>query len=579
MSGRRRTSAAIVATGLLLSAGGIAAAATSPYVHSAIDVVLVALSILMPFLVAAELHIRYPGRVLAALLVAVGCAYFVRSLAAIDSSLTYAPARAIGQFGEPLLVWLMLAFPSGRLPRPWSRAMVVGGFLGIVLLWFPVIATSSSIPLSGAFTPCASSCPSNRLLVSSDPSTGEAFATIFRVCAAAIVLATAGILADRLRHASSVMRRVIAPVLIASIARTIAVAAFVIVGSTPTVRGLLVAAYLAVPVAIVVGLLRGRAYDAAALERLVRGLRSRPGPDRLREVMAQALEDRSLEIAYWLPEADAYAGPDGLPVPVGDGGPSRAVTTVTGGDGELVAALSHDPALLDHPQLLEAVSSTAAIALETNRLETAVAAARAGTITAVDAERRRIERDLHDGTQQRLIALRMKLSVAERILGPDAGRARSVLDELGGDIDSALSEVRSVSHGIAPALLVERGLGEALADAARNAPVPVRVVAAPRQRYPQPIESAVYFCCMEALQNVAKHAGPGARADIHVRSDGAALSFVVSDDGDGFDPGSVRGGTGLGNIRARVEELGGSATIGSRTGGGTEVRGSVPIAA
>jgi signal transduction histidine kinase len=579
LSDRRRTSAAIIAAGLLLSAGGIAATATSPYVHSAIYVMVVGLSILLPFAVAAELHVRYPGRVLAGLLVAVGCAYFVRSLAAIDSPITYAPARAIGQFGEPLLVWLMLAFPSGTLPRPWSRAIVVAGFLSIVLLWFPVIATSSSIPLSGAFSPCTSSCPANRWLVSSAPSTGEAFATVFRVCAAAIVLATAGILANRLWRASRVMRRVLAPVLVASIVRTVAVAAFVIVGSTATVRGLLVVAYLAVPLAIVVGLVRGRAYDAAALERLVRGLRARPGPEQLREVMAQALEDRTLEIAYWLPEAGAYAGSDGLPVAVGDGGSGRSVTTVMGGDGEPVAALSHDPALLDHPQLLEAVSSTAAIALETNRLETAVAAARAGTITAVDAERRRIERDLHDGTQQRLIALRMKLSVAERILGPDAGRAQSVLDELGGDIDSALREVRTVSHGIAPALLAERGLGDALADAARRAPIPVRVVGAPTRRYPQPIESAVYFCCLEALQNVAKHAGAGASADIALRCDDVALAFAVRDDGAGIDAGALRDGAGLSNIRSRVEELGGSATIERRPEGGTEVRGSIPLAA
>jgi len=576
----RNTSLWFVLAGLALSAGGIVATATSPFVHSTTPVIVVGLSILLPFGVAAELHVRYPGRVLAALLVAVGVAYFVRSLAAIDSPATYSPARAFGQFSEVLLVWLMLAFPSGRLPRPWSRAIVVAGGLSIVLLWLGAIATSRSIPAGGVFVPCGSDCPPNRLLLTSAPTVGEALATLFRICAAAIVLSTAAVLADRLRRASMVMRRVLTPVLLASIARTVAVAAFLALGSTPTVRGLLVVSYLAVPVAIVLGLVRGRAYDAAALERLVKGLQTRPGPAQLREVMAQALQDPTLEISYWLPEASAYAGANGLPVALPPMGAGRAVTRVADGSGQPVAALSHDPALLDHPQLLEAVSSTAALALETNRLETEVAAAAAGTITAVDAERRRIERDLHDGTQQRLIALRMKLSVAERILGPDARRAQSVLDELGGDIDSALREVRSVSHGIAPEILAARGLPDALSAVAHAAPGEVHVTAGHLARYEPRIEAAVYFCCVEALQNVAKHAGRSARADIELHDDGKNLAFAVIDDGIGLDAQEPDGGgAGLRNIRERVAELGGTATITTRPGGGTEVRGSIPLAA
>ncbi len=475
-------------------------------------------------------------------------------------------------------MWLMLAFPSGRLPRPWSRAIVLTGGLSILLLWFGGIATSRSIPAGGVFVPCGSDCPANRLLLVSAPGAGEALTSLFRIVAAATVLATAGVLANRLGRASRVMRRVIAPVLLASIARTVAVATFLLLGSTPTVRGLLVASYLAVPVAIILGLVRGRGYDAAG-GATVKGLRTRPGPTQLRKVMALALEDPTLEIAYWLAENEAYAGPDGRPVELPRAGAGRAVTTVAGGDGRPVAALSHDPALLDHPRLLEAVSSTAALALESNRLETEVAAAAAGTITAVDAERRRIERDLHDGTQQRLIALRMKLSVAERILGPDAGRAQSVLDELGGDIDSALQEVRSVSHGDAPRILAAGGLPDALAAVAHAAPVDVHVTARHLARYEPRIETAVYFCCVEALQNVAKHAGDSARAAIELYDDGDTLAFAVIDDGSGFDVKATEGdGVGLRNIRERVAELGGSATITNRAGGGTEVRGSIPLA-
>ncbi len=577
MSSRRQQSAGVLALGLVLGGVGAAVTATSPFVHGSLAVGVVALSIVLPFAVAAELRARYPDRVLGALLIGIGIAYFIRSLAAIDSSLTYAPARAIGQFSEVLLVWLMLAFPSGQLPRPWSRAIVIAGAASIVLLWLPVLATSPQIPAGGVFVPCGADCPANRLMVSSNASASEALEALFRGVAALIMVATAGVLAARLHRASDVMRRILAPVLLASIARTAAVAAYLALGSTAPVRALLVASYLAIPVAIIIGLVRGRSYDAAALERLVRGLRSRPGPAQLRTVMAEALQDPTLEIAYWLPEADTYAGADGLVVALPERSAQRAVTRVTGADGTPVAALSHDPALLDHPQLLDALSSTAALALETNRLEAAVAAARTGTITALDAERRRIERDLHDGTQQRLIALRMKLSVAERILGPDAGRAQSVLDELGGDIDSALAEVRAVSHGIAPPLLVERGLPDALTAVASSAPLHVEVHAQDLARYPPHIETAVYFCCLEALQNVEKHAGERAAADIRLREEGSVLAFVIADDGAGFDPRKVSVGSGLRNIRERVEELGGSTRIGGRPGGGTEVCGAIPL--
>ena len=370
------------------------------------------------------------------------------------------------------------------------------------------------------------------------------------------------------------MRRILAPVLLASIARTVAVAAYLALGSTAPVRALLVASYLAIPVAIILGLVRGRSYDAAALERLVRGLRSRPGPAQLRTVMAEALEDPSLEIAYWLPQADAYAGATGS-------GRASGVRPTGCHDGRRRGRRAGRRPL---PRPGAARPSAAARRALHHR------GARAGdqpprggrgrratgTITALDAERRRIERDLHDGTQQRLIALRMKLSVAERILGPDAGRAQSVLDELGGDIDSALAEVRAVSHGIAPPVLVERGLPDALTAVASSAPLHVEVHAQDLARYPPHIETAVYFCCLEALQNVEKHAGERAAADIRLREEGSVLAFVIADDGAGFDPRKVSVGSGLRNIRERVEEMGGSTGRRAARGRHGGMRGNPP---
>lgn len=575
MSVRRRTAFAIVAAGLAFACAGLIAISASPFVSGAGWIALVTASIVLPFAVAAGLYLRFPRRVLPTLLVAIGITYFIRSLTAIDSGVTYGPARALALLSEVLLVWLMLAFPSGTLPRPWSRALIVWGGAVVMLLWLGAIATSRSIPTGGTFILCGASCPPNRLLIASAPATGEALATAVRALGAVLVFATAGILAVRLRHASKVMRQILAPVLLASIGWTVVIAAFLIVGSTPALRVLLAVAYFAVPIAIIVGLVRGRAYDAAALERLVRGLRTRPGPAQLREVMAGALDDPTLEIAYWLPELSSYASSDGLSLSLPDGRNGASVTRIAAADGQPVAALLHDPALSDHPQLLEAVTSTAALALESNRLETAVAAAAAGTITAVDAERRRIERDLHDGTQQRLIALKMKLSAAEQILGADADRARPVLDELRGDIDSALRDVRGVAHGIAPPVLVERGLAAALAEVADRSPMPVAVRAAQLPRFPPHVETAVYFCCLEALQNAAKHAGDGATVVIEVFADGSTVRFTVSDDGRGFDGRAARG-RGLSNVAARMSELGGALEVASDSGAGTVLRGSLP---
>ena len=254
----------------------------------------------------------------------------------------------------------------------------------------------------------------------------------------------------------------------------------------------------------------------------------------------------------------------------------RAVTVVSTQTGEPTAALLHDPALLDHPGLLDATTASTAIALESNRLEAEVAAARAGTITAVDAERRRIERDLHDGAQQRLVALRMKLAVAERLIGQDGARARTLLAETGGDIDAALEDVRALAHGALPAALVEGGLAAALPAAAQAASLPVSVAAAGVPRLSVDVETAVYFCCLEAMQNAAKHAGTDTSARVTLEHAGDELRFTVADDGPGFDAAEVAAGSGLMNMRERLTAVGGTLTIESRRGTGTEITGRVP---
>ncbi len=197
---------------------------------------------------------------------------------------------------------------------------------------------------------------------------------------------------------------------------------------------------------------------------------------------------------------------------------------------------------------------------------------------AGDAERRRVERNLHDGAQQRLMAIRLELGLLSERLELDPSAARTALDGLREALDEALDELRELAHGLYPPLLASDGLPAALSAAARHAAIAVEVQALDIPRLPRAIENAVYFCCMEALQNAVKHAGDNARAVICLVARQGALEFQVSDNGVGFDSDSVPAGYGLTNLTDRVSALGGEATIDSAPGKGTTLSGHIPVA-
>jgi len=204
-----------------------------------------------------------------------------------------------------------------------------------------------------------------------------------------------------------------------------------------------------------------------------------------------------------------------------------------------------------------------------------VRASRARIVAAADAERRRIERDLHDGAQQRLTALSVKLLLAAQLAGPDPVLA-GLLAELGADVRDTARELRSLVHGIYPPLLRDKGLGAALSDTARLATLPVTVQAGSLGRYPADIEAAVYFCCLEAVQNACKHAGERATVRVRVREEPGTLTFEVADDGAGFDAKGPGLGAGLANMAERMGAFGGRLRVDSAPGRGTRVSGTVP---
>jgi len=228
------------------------------------------------------------------------------------------------------------------------------------------------------------------------------------------------------------------------------------------------------------------------------------------------------------------------------------------------------------PVLVVVASIVAASAAQLRCQAAELQASRTRIVAAADSERRRIERNLHDGAQQRLTALAIKVSMACELAGHDAGQARDLLAELREDVGETAEELRHLAHGIYPPLLAESGLRMALAAVAGRSTLPVTVQAAGLARYPAEVEATVYFCCLEAIQNAGKHAGDGATLALRVWEDGPALAFDVADDGCGFDVSGRGLGAGFTNMEDRLCALRGSLRVESAPGRGTRVSGTLP---
>jgi signal transduction histidine kinase len=268
------------------------------------------------------------------------------------------------------------------------------------------------------------------------------------------------------------------------------------------------------------------------------------------------------------------AGPDELP-PF-DGRRAFAVRD----RGELLGALTvsmpaAEPLSKDGEQLVTDLASQAGLVVRNVRLIEELQESRRRIVTAQDERARKLERDIHDGAQQQLVALSVKLGLAEQLVSRDADKTTRLLTELKADAADALENVRDLARGIYPPVLADHGLGAALEAQARKSPVPVRLSANGSGRYPTEIEAAVYFCCLEALQNIAKYAEAN-DATIRLGRSNGDLTFEVTDDGRGFDPATIEG-SGLTNMRDRVEAVGGALDVSSTPGSGTTIRGRIPV--
>ena len=523
---------------------------------------------------------RSPGNRTGVLMVATGFAWYVSLLERTEPSLLFSFGFALDSLYVGPAVHLLLAYPSGRLESGIDRALVICAYAAVTLGFLPV-----ALFVSPETFGCAG-CPENVFLLQNEPSFGETWLDILSAIGIVVPLAVVARLAQRWRRASRPLRRTVTPVFLAGalLMTTLAtvLASVLLIGSMELAD---VFFYLSlpplalVPFLFLAGLARGRMLRGRGLGRLVRRLGASLERGELRAALAEALGDPSVEIAYWLPDSRQYVDAEGHPLqlPASDSG--RSVTEVDR-EGRRIAAIVHDPTLLDDRERVREAGAAAALALENERLEAElrakveeVRASRSRLVEVGWRQRRRLERDLHDGAQQRLVSLALTLRMARDRLGDQDGDAARLLDRSREELDLALSELRELARGIHPAVLADRGLSAAVGALAERAPLPVEVREVPPERLPEHIELTAYFVISESLTNITKYAA-ASRAWVSVTQKNGRLLLEVGDDGVGGA--DARRGTGLRGLADRLDAIEGRLYIESEPGRGTTVRATMP---
>lgn len=494
-----------------------------------------------------------------------------------DAPVPFTIAQVVSFYSIPVAIHLFLAFPGGRLSTRFERHYVASAYAAVL-----VLSPVSQLFWDPQGTDCPD-CPRNLLLVDPDPGAWSVVSALGDLLLIGILFTGVVSLVRRVRGATAPTRRAFAPVLLTAALAVVLLGVVIAMdaagvtteGSAPL--WLSDVLFAAVPIAFLVGLLRTRWRRSVVADLVVR-LGTAAGPEQVGDAIARALGDPSLELAFWLPEREHLvdAAGDVRRVQTTSG---RAVTMLDH-DGRPVAALVHDPSLLEDPGLIEAVGAAASLALENARLQAElrvqlaeVRASRIRLVNAGDEERRRLERDLHDGAQQRLLGIRIALQLARNRLAQGGGAVDDLLREADAEVVGALEELRALARGIHPAILTEEGLAAALGALVRRAPVPVELNAC-TQRVPLSVEATAYFVAAEALANVVKHA-QASRVTIDVARANGTLALHVTDDGVG---GADATGSGLRGLRDRVEALDGRFVIDSPRGRGTRVSAAIPCA-
>ncbi len=510
---------------------------------------------------------RRPDSRLGPLMIAGGFAIGLSSLQLADNLTLTTIGAVFDILPAAIFLHVYLAFPDGRLRSRIERWLVLAAYAAAIGLQIVKM-------MLGSFD--------SHLQVTSQPDLASAVEKVQLLTVSAICLVAIGLLLARKRQAGRPRRRMLALLIDSFVLGLLMIAALFVAGAleapsdvfTPIQRTTFAIVGLS-PIVFLFGLLDAR-LARSAVGNLVLELQRDSSPSELQNAIARALRDPSLTLGYWVPEYESYVDLDGQPVEVT--APHRA-TTLIDRDGAHVAALVHDPTLDDEPELLDAVGAVAGFALENARLHAELAArledvrgSRARVLEAGQEERKRLERDLHDGAQQRLVALALQLKLLEKQVAGDP-RAKERLDMAQREVALSLEELRDLARGIHPAVLSAHGLTVALEQVATRTPVPVRLELDLPDRLPEPVELAAYFVVCEALANVGKYAQASTVRVVVARQDGSAVIEIADDGVGGADDAK---GSGLRGLADRVEALGGRMEVVSPVGRGTVLTAELP---
>ncbi|TML96701.1 MAG: sensor histidine kinase [Actinobacteria bacterium] len=521
---------------------------------------------------------RRPQNRVGVLMTFVGYALLERKLQYSHDSRLFTAAFVFGEIGlGAALAHVVLAYPSGRLTTRVER-------------WFVGTAYTAAVAFPAAMLlvwdyprSCVYDCghafrQHSSIPIAPNETVFHALDQVFKIGVYGVfAVVFIALIAWRLWHATPRGRRLLAPLLLAGVVA----GSRAVWGSIHEISGAgtsdpfywwQVTGQIAIPLALLAGLLSARLARGGVADLIVELGRTPSGG--VRDALARALHDPTLQVAYWLPMRQSYVDEDGRAVELSEDG--RAVMRL-----EDIAAIVHDPEL--DPDLVEAAGAAARLALHNARLQADVRAqlgkvqeSRRRIVTAGDEQRRRIERDLHDGAQQRLVALALELRLAQRELGAVADpQIERILASAVDELQVAVEELRELARGVHPAVLTEEGLAGALESLAGRTPVPVEIVSAPDDRLPPEIEAAAYFVACEAITNAVKHSQATA---IRVHANRRNGRFVIEVEDDGIGGAKENGGSGLRGLVDRVEAHGGTLRVESEPGQGTRVVGELPCA-
>ena len=523
---------------------------------------------------------RRPDGRFGPLLVGNGFLYAATSFNASGASPAYTLGMVLWAVYVVYTAYLLLSYPGGRLESRLERAFIRAYALSTAVLWSLVLALAPTFPGAGSFNDCGTRCPRNAL-VGGDAVIGTALNTAASIVFTIALIGLTMLLFDKARAPRPVFRRELTPV---TAVFTATVAWFVIslyvlpaypeTASVVTiVNGVL---GLAIPMAILLGLVWGDLYAARSVGRIVLGAGGKVlTPVAVEAIIADAIGDPTLTLGLWAPERNGYVGTGGAPLELPRDSLARGVTEITRDD-RPTAVLIHEPALDTDSDLVEGLAATSLMLLENTRLVDELRTSRTRIAETANRERRRLERDLHDGAQQRLMAVQIKLRMLED--STEDERIAGQLAAISNDAEAAVEELRSLAHGIYPPVLRDYGLADALRSLAIRAPIAISVTDEGIGRCSPPVEATIYFCSAEAIQNAIKHAGSNERVGVTVGRDRNRVHFAISDDGVGIDNSERGHGDGLTGMRDRVGAVGGELEIVSSPGRGTTVRGTIPEA-